>query len=134
MRVTKEMGFLQMEDIAGFAEARFVAKLLRDVAAAAPAWAERATVERLENGGATLAVLVADALRAPDFAQEMRRLRQAAALVAELREHAWAMHRDGMIAAPMLDEIMRATARCGAELDKLRVGCRRRVLERLAGR
>jgi hypothetical protein len=119
--VTRELEFMTMEDIPGFAAARSIVGLVRDIVTVAP---------RRRDVGEALAYLrtcatatssaVAAALQALGPQDQLDRWFEAIVALSELRAHGLDMHQGGLISGPMLDELMAATSRCRREVDKLR--------------
>jgi hypothetical protein len=131
MRVTKPMGIMTMEDIAAFAEARGISRLVRDVTAAAPRSASAASLEFATTCAAALLRETSAALRAGHPEEEMKRFDEAEVAALALRAHAWDMYCDGALAAPMFDELMTSTCRLMLETQRLRREARQRALARI---
>jgi hypothetical protein len=84
MKVEHEMHIVTMADVGLYAEAHGVARLVRDAATSADG-REPALVERFRYLAATLTAAIAEALCPPDDRYAVRRLRQTALLLDELR-------------------------------------------------
>jgi hypothetical protein len=132
MRVERELQIVTMSDIALYAEAHGVARLVRE-AAIASAGREPALVGRFRHLAATLTAAVAEALCPPDDRYAVRRLRQTDMLLEELRRQAFVLFRSDALSAPMFDEIMCATTRCRHEASDLHYILRHRLLWRGQG-
>ena len=109
MAVTQEMVLVRIEDIAAYAEARTLVRAAEGQAGAAAG---------LRVAAQSLCVSVAEALRALSPREEIRRLRDAAGALGDLRARVWASFSEGELEPPAFDDLMAGSARCRAEIDR----------------
>lgn len=131
MAITRQMVVLRMEDIAPFAEARGLVRLTRDLVATAPDEEARRRRSEMHVAAVTVAAVVAEALRAADARDEVRRLRDAVIALSELRAASWEGLITDALPPPAFDQVMAASARCRHEVDLMETAARRRARERI---
>ena len=133
MAIQREMVLIHMEDIGAFAEARMLVRLVKEAVLAAPPAVVLAqgvavdTMTELRVIATAVAALVAEGLRAPHAADEVRRFREAGLALAEVRALAWRAYDRGALSAGMFDEIMAATSRAAAEVAAVEAAARWRA-------
>jgi hypothetical protein len=133
MAITREMVLLRMEDIAPYAEARALVSTVKSLLETARRDANRRALAELHVAAVAVTAAIAEALRAGDARDEVRRLRDAAFALAELRIRAWEALGSGAIGTARFDDVMARTARCRLEVERLESEARRRGRERIDG-
>lgn len=128
MAITQEMVLLRLEDLDAVAEAR---TLLRRVKAEVCVAEEGPALLDLHGAAVAVSALVAEALRAFDPREELRRLRETHLALDELRAQVWEGHSKGRLSAALFDELMTGSTRCRCEVHKLAQSARRRARVRL---
>jgi hypothetical protein len=131
MGVMAEMTMLRFEDLAPFAEARQLARVVRDLALAATRDDRRARLSELASVALAVLVSVTEALRAGDPHAELRHFRDAQVVLAELRAQAYDAYMAGVLDGGRFDAIMADAARTGRELEGAVQSARRRARRRI---
>lgn len=126
MAITRQLVLLRMEDIAPFAEARSLVTLAKQLVAGAAGDDDRRLLADLHVSAVAVAATVAEALRAGDPREEIRRLREATMALGELRLSAWDALAGNAVANARFDEVMAASARCRREVEEAEAAARRR--------
>jgi hypothetical protein len=116
---------------APFAEARQLARLVRDLALAARRDRHRNELGGLASVARATLVAVTEALHAADPHAELRGLRDAQVLLGELRARAYPAFLGGVLDGARFDALMVDAARTGRELDRAIQSARRRARLRI---
>jgi hypothetical protein len=126
MAINRELVLIDMRDIGAVAEAHALIRLVKDiVAAAAPVRCQ--VLALLERESVAVSALLAEGLRAHDGHDEIRRLRDATVVLADVRTLAYQAMLDGLVSVPLFDEVMAGTARCRREIASLESSARHRA-------
>lgn len=131
MAITQQLVILRMDDLAPYAEARVLVQTARDLVAAARSKEARRLLGDIQVAAVAVAAVVAEALRAGEVREEIRRLREAALGVAELRAAAWAAFDGGALQVSRFDMLMATSARCRREVGVLETAARRQAREQI---
>ena len=128
MAVTREMVLVRLEDLAPYAEARALQRRVEELGRDAPG---EPGLGELALAARAVAATVAEALRAGRCHDEIRRLRDAALALGELRAAAWAALAAGALAARAFDEVMASAARCQRDVARVEAASRHRGRRRV---
>jgi hypothetical protein len=128
MAITQEMVLLRLEDLDVVAEARTLVRRIKEkVCVAEEGWG----LFDLHGSAVAVSALVAEALRAFEPGEELRRLRETHLALDELRVLAWECLSAGQLSVALFDELMTGSTRCRHEVNKLAQSARRRARVRL---
>jgi len=131
MGVMAEMTMLRLEDLAPFAEARQLARALRELALAARRDDDAAQLGELAKLALAAVVAVTEALRAGDPHGELVRFRDAQLLVTDLRALTYDAFMSGALDGRRFDAVMVDAARTLRELERAGQSARRRARLRI---
>jgi hypothetical protein len=127
MAVTQEMVLMRIEDIGAYAEARALLRAVAGHFRAAGPERERSGLAGMRLTASALCCAVAEALRSGSPREEIRRLRDAAAALTDLRTRIFHAYVEHELDGGAFDELMATATRCRAEVDRWEAHTRHRA-------
>jgi len=118
---------MRIEDIGAYAEARALLRAIAGRFRAAGPGRERSGLAGMRLATSALCTAIAEALRAGSAREEVRRLRDAASTLADLRARIWYGYLEAELDAAAFDELMATAARCRGEIERWEASTRHRV-------
>jgi hypothetical protein len=131
MRTLVDTSRLRFEDLAPFAEARHLARHVRQLALAAHDDFARASLADLTTVARATLASVTEAMHAGDPHLELRGFRDAQVLLGEVRTRAYRAFLGDALDGSRFDQLMADAARTARELERAAQSARQRARQRI---